>query len=43
MKKMLEYFHEKSRWVLYSLLWGGKRAARRVATVAWDMERATMA
>ena len=36
-------FHEKSRWVPHSLLWGGKRAARRAATiVVWPTKQVLM-
>ena len=35
--------HEKSRWVPHSLLWGGKRAARRAATISvWPTKQAPM-
>src|SRR5215831_9997116 len=36
-------FHEKSRWVPHSLLWGGKRAARRAATISvWPTKQVPM-
>ena len=36
-------FHEKSRWVPHSLLWGGKRAARRAATISvWPTKQVLM-
>jgi hypothetical protein len=35
--------HEKTRWVPHSLLWGGKRAARRAATISvWPTKQAPM-
>jgi hypothetical protein len=35
--------HEKSRWVPHSLLWGGKRAARRAATISvWPTKQVPM-
>ena len=35
--------HEKSRWVPHSLLWGGKRAARRAATISvWPTKQVLM-
>ena len=34
---------EKSRWVPHSLLWGGKRAARRAATISvWPTKQVLM-
>ena len=38
-----ETVHEKSRWVPHSLLWGGKRAARRAATISvWPTKQVLM-
>ena len=35
--------HEKSRWVPHSWLWGGKRAARRAATISvWPTKQVPM-
>jgi hypothetical protein len=35
--------HEKSRWMPHSLLWGGKRAAHRAATIpAWPTKQVPM-
>jgi hypothetical protein len=35
--------YEKSRWVPHSVLWGGKRAARRAATISvWPTKQVLM-